>query len=397
MGNYNLPLELRDSMGFTTSGGALIVASAQYLDAVMAEGALRGYEAVRFMALSPDTPVSAEALNGPAVVVIEVDPTSDASLQRLATMRVERPDLSIIVALKDASVALVRTLIRQGVTDVAQLPFQPDNLATQILDALSAQTERFQPGIMGPMVAIAGASGGSGATTLLTHLASAMAAANQGGRGVCLIDLDLQGGDVASYVGASPKVTVDELIAAGSRLDAELFRSAITDTSYGFKVIAAPDGIQPIDKIDTDHLLAMLRLARSMFDYVLVDLPPVWNNWSLSVITASERVVLITDTAINSVRQAKRRLRLFDEIDLPAAKIDLVVNRVERKLFRSVNESDIGGVLGCSVVATLPAENAAINNAQDEGRLVTDGGGKSRYADQVAHLADTLADRMRGD
>ena len=96
------------------------------------------------------------------------------------------------------------------------------------------------------MVSVVQATGGSGATTTLTHLAEAMARLNPGSRGVCLIDLDLQGGDVASYLGLTPKVSVDVLLDAGSRLDAELMRSAITPTRHGFDFLAAPEAIRPM-------------------------------------------------------------------------------------------------------------------------------------------------------
>lgn len=395
MGNYHLPLELRDSMSLTTSRGALIIASEENLLPLREYGVLGGGEATRFLALPADEGLPAGEIGDAVVVVIEVDPTSDASLQRLATTRIDYPGITLIVALRDASVSLVRTLIRQGVADVAQLPFQPDSLATQILDALSAQTERADKGDLAPMIAVAGATGGCGATTVLTHLAHAIARANTGDRGVCLIDLDLQGGDAASYLGVNPKVTIDELLDAGSRIDADLFRSAVIDTHLGFSLIAAPNDIKPIDSVVTDQLLSVLGLARSLFDYVLVDLPPVWNNWSLSVTNAADRMLLVSDASINSLRQAKRRIRLFGEIDFASSQIDVAINRMERKLFRPVSEDAISDVLGAAISCTLAVDSQAISAAQDEGRLVYEGGAKSRFGSQIDALANTMCQRLR--
>ncbi|MFN6936490.1 MAG: CpaE family protein, partial [Tsuneonella sp.] len=384
-------------MTLTTSGGALVIASVENLTALRDEGALKGCEAARFLALPADEPLPAQAIQGSAVVVLEVDPASEGSLQRLARARVEHPGVSLIVALRDASVALVRTLIRQGVADVAQLPFQPETLAAQILDALSAQTERVSTGHLAPMIAVVGATGGAGATTALTHIANALAEANTGMRGVCLIDLDLQGGDVASYLGATPKVTIDELLDAGSRMDADLFRSAVVEARRGLSLVAAPPDIKPMDRVDTDDLLALVKLARSLFDYVLVDLPPVWNSWSLSVVNSADRVVLVSDASINCLRQAKRRMRLFDEIDFPSAKVDVVINRMERKLFRPVSEDAMADALGVSIAGTLPLDGQGISAAQDEGRLVTENGSKSRYGSQTDALAHAIVQRLQGE
>lgn len=383
-------------MSLTSSGGALIIASEENLLPLLAEGALRGCEATRFLALSPEAALPSAAVSGSAVVVLEVDPTKEASLLRLAKLRGGHPGIALIVALRDASVSLVRTLIRQGVSDVAQLPFQPDALATQILDAVSAQTEREAPSNLAPMIAVVGATGGCGATTVLTHLAQSLAHANTGHRGVCLIDLDLQGGDVAAYLGANPKVTIDELLGAGARLDTDLFRSAVLETGHGFSLVAAPTDIKPIDRLDTDHLLTVLKLAQTMFDYVLVDLPPVWNDWSLSVISALDRLVLVSDASINSLRQAKRRIKLFGEIDFPVSRVDVAINRMERKLFRPIGEDAIGDVLGVPISGTLPLDGPAISAAQDEGRLAS-GGAKSRFGSQVEKLTDNLMKRLRAE
>ena len=128
-------------MQFASTGRSVVVADREYIDALQAEGALRGCGSVAIMPLASDASIPADTLRGAQVLVLEVDPALESSLQRLSNIRAEHPDLAVIVALRDANVALVRTLIRQGVVDVAQLPFSPDNLATQILDALSSQTD----------------------------------------------------------------------------------------------------------------------------------------------------------------------------------------------------------------------------------------------------------------
>ena len=209
-------------MQFASTGRSVVVADREYIDALQAEGALRGCGSVAIMPLASDASIPADTLRGAQVLVLEVDPAIGSSLQRLSNIRAEHPDLAVIVALRDANVALVRTLIRQGVVDVAQLPFSPDNLATQILDALSSQTEHVRSGHLGTLFTVVQATGGCGATTAITHLAEALARTNAGSRGVCLIDLDLQGGDIAAYLGVEPKATVEPLIEAGGRLDAEL-------------------------------------------------------------------------------------------------------------------------------------------------------------------------------
>jgi pilus assembly protein CpaE len=296
----------------------------------------------------------------------------------------------VIAALQQADVSLVRALVRQGVADVAELPFAAADLTSQILDSLSKFTEFLPPDDLGQLVTVVRASGGCGATSVLTHLAEALARQQPGSRGVCLLDLDIQGGDVASFLGIEPAVTIEALIEAGARLDRELVRNAVTETRYGFNIIAAPRAIAPVDKLNVDHMLSIVREVRSIFDYVLVDLPAAWTDWSLSVVHGSDRILMLTDTSISGLRQAKRRLELLEGIAVPHDRVEIVVNRLERKLFRTVSAGEVGEVLGCAVVASLSSEGATLRGAQDQGVLLAESAGKTRFGSEIETLAKQI-------
>jgi len=378
------------------SGRSLVVAAEPYIDELRLAKGLRGLEGAALLPLSADAPLPDELLARVRVVVLEVDAASEPSLARLSQIRVAHPGVTIIAAVQQADVSLTRALIRQGISDVAQLPFVAQDLSEQVLDALSREAERLPSANLGKLVTVLRASGGCGATSLLTHLGEAIPRLSAGSKKVCLVDLDIQGGDIASYLGVEPQVTVDALLEAGSRLDQELVRSAITETSHGFDIIAAPEDIAKIDTINVDHLLATLRMVRSLYDIVLVDLPAAWTDWSLSVVNSADRIVLLTDTSISSLRQAKRRLRLLRSIDIAKSRIEVVVNRLERRLFRGVGTADVADTLDCQVISSLTLEPSALRAAQDQGLLITESQGKTRFATDVDGIAELLIDSAKG-
>jgi pilus assembly protein CpaE len=234
-------------------GRFFIVAREAEIALLRGHASLPGLSDATLVPLPPDYPLSEDILRTAQVLVLEVDPSDDYSLRRIAKVRSERPELPIIAALSDANVSLVRMLVRQGVTDVATLPFAPEELASQILDQFAKVAEQALPTELSPMFAVVRSTGGCGATTVITHLAAALAEKEPGS--VCVVDLDLQGGDVASFVGEQPKVTVSALLEAGDRLDNDLLRSAIIETRFGFSVVAAPEVITPLDIVDVDQML----------------------------------------------------------------------------------------------------------------------------------------------
>ena len=226
---------------------------------------------------------------------------------------------------------------------------------------------------------------------MVTHLAAALAAHSGRAKGACVIDLDIQFGNVGTSLGCAAKTTVVELLEAGSRLDAEFFHGAAVESRRGFDVVAAPDSITPLETVDVDRLLHLLTIARREYGSVLVDLPANWTNWTLSTVMASTDVVLVTDLTIAGLRQAKRRLELFDTVGVPRERVRIVVNRVEKRLFKAIGVDEVRRTLTHPVFATLAADPNVVPSAQDQGLLAWEANRRSKFASDVSTLADRLA------
>lgn len=390
MGNFDNVLDIGDAMLTGLPGDLVIAAAPGNLAHLRATNFGKSINDASYIALSPDDVLSDAVIHSAGVMVLEVDPASDPSMSRISKVRNLRPDLPIIAAIADANVSLVRALVRQGVTDVAVLPFSPGELAAQILDASATVAARPSNAATAPMVSVVQSGGGGGATSIITHLAAALAAEGSIPDGVCALDLDLQKGDIATYLGKSAKVTIGSLLEAGNRLDGEFLRAALTDSGRGFSFVAAPAEIAPLDLVNADQVMKVLDLARHQFGCVLLDLPADWTNWGLSALATSNRVVIVTGLSIASLRQAKRHIELFKSVGIETDRIKVVVNRVERRLFRTIGVDEVRDALGCEVVAMLTDEGAALSAAQDEGLLITEVNLRSKFGKDVQALARDL-------
>lgn len=387
MGHYETPSELESQMTSKLPSGVFIVANEAAVDALESTGLAHKFGDCTFVPLPADSPLPNRALHQARVLVVEVNPAKPASLSRIGEIRKARPNLPIIVAINEADVSLTRTLIRQGVYDVADLPFAPDELEAQVLDATATLTSLDEGNDLAPMITVVRSAGGCGATTVITHLAAALAELDTSGRGVCVVDLDLQNGEVAPYVSLEPTASVSSLLDAGERLDDELLLSTSVQSGYGFSVIAAPNDISPIENVDVDQMLKILRMVRKRFGIVLVDLPANWTNWSVSAALASSELVLVTDLSIGSLRQAKRRLNLLAYFDILPKQVKVVVNKVERRMFKTISLNEVAETLRSDVIASLSDEGRAMQAAQDQGMLITDTARNSKFAGQIQELA----------
>lgn len=336
-------------------------------------------------------PIPPAALASCSLLLLEIDPGSRKSMERLAAIKEDQPDLPIIAAIPDASVSLVRTLVRAGVADVVSLPLQFDEVFETAVAVLGQQKQSTkQEARLAPMFAVARSIGGCGATSVATHLAAELAEIAPGSRGVAIVDLDLQFGSVADFMSGDGKGSIVDLLTAEERLDEDLMRSIARQVAGNVWVFAAPEAIPPLESVDTDRLLSVLAMIRRNYDYVILDLPANWTNWALSALSAADVVLLVAELSVGSLRQAKRRLELFDSVGIEKDRIAVVVNRVQRRLFRTIDVSDAAETLGREVLGSITLEDPLVGSAQDQGVLVQQLQRKSRFHADVRHLAELL-------
>lgn len=396
MGNLDNLYVLSEAQQVAFPDGVFIAASPEALAPLQHGGEGSGPALpATLVPLTLEDAIPEEIIRRAMIVVIEADPASRRSMQRIGELRAARPFLPLIVALRDSNISLVRSLVRQGVNDVVALPFDLDQLGDALLDAAAGAEDPGKTDTApAPLYAVLGSTGGCGASTVATHLAAEFAARDGG---CCLLDLDVQFGTAGSYLGVAGASSIADLLKAQSRLDGDLLKSVLVEHSRGLHVVAAPHAIMPLEDVDSDQLLRVLGVARQNFGSVVIDLPSDFTNWSLSTLSSSSIIVLVVELSIASLRQAKRRLDLLADIGIGRRHIRVVVNRAEKRLFKPINLGDVETALGMPALASIASEPALLASAHDQGMLAHDIERKNKLSADVAKLAELLIDSLAED
>lgn len=390
MGKMNDISENAVGQAFDVPGGVHIVAQSTQLEAL--EG-LAGH--VTAIACGIEDPLPIAELANASIIVIEVDPASRNSLERVDLLRSQWPHLPVIAGLAKVDIATSRQLLRRGVSDIVALPFTLDELVTAIVDTAQQELKDNKANVrLAPFIAMIKSIGGAGSTTIATHLAAQMAHDLGAGHRACVIDLDLQSGDVASYLGCSPKLTLADLVETPERLDDELVRS-VTATGHDLvDVIAAPSDIVPIESIDFDQLMRVITIARRNYDVVIVDLPASFTNWSLSTVFAADLSLIVGTLTIPSLRHAKRQLDFLVSMGIAKDAIGVVLNQVEKSLFKSISAHDAAKALKHPIMACICQEQALLRAAQDQGQLVYALQKRNKFSKDIMLLSELVAARI---
>lgn len=364
----------------------IVLSAAEITAAEIAAGEVAGFGVAMNM-LAADAPLPEEIVQRGQVLIVEVEPNADASLSRLAALRAAHARLPIVAAVRDASIPVVRALLQSGVNDVLALPLTGAELRAALERIRSTvDAGHHGGGADGSVVSVIKSVGGVGATMLATQAASLHA--SQGHGETCLFDFDLQFGNAATYLGVQPQLGLGDLLEAGARVDGDLLRSVMARTPTGLNLVAAPPEIMPLESVSADQIFDVVDLATRNYGMIFADLPGNWTNWSLSLMARSDVILLVVELTIASLRQAQRQLALLRNQGVLDGRLQIVVNRVQKKLFRTIDLSDAERALNHPVAFSIANDFPLVSTALDQGVLLDEIKPKNRISRDIGEILD---------
>jgi pilus assembly protein CpaE len=348
---------------------ALFLSAPEMAQANALGASLNGF-IIQASMVEPAQPIASEAFSGAHVVAVEVAPSVPASVERFTKLAqaIKRP---LVALVREPTLDLVRRLMRAGAKDVLDLPLNLGELES-LLGGMAEELTGLHGEPGGKIVSVVKSVGGVGATALLTQAACLLAEREAThGREVCLLDLDIQFGSAAMYLGQVPKLTLADLLEAGSRIDGAMLRSTASRHHSGLDVVAAPLQIMPLEAIGSDQMLSILELAAAEYGTVLIDLPGSWTNWSLSALARSDVILLVTELSVAGLHQARRQLDMLASHDLGGDDVHVVVNRVEKRVFKPISMADAERAIGRHVTYRIAEDPDVVSTALNQGLMLS--------------------------
>jgi len=282
---------------------------------------------------------------------------------------------------RNDSDAILRSL-RSGASEFLYAPFdaQTQNDAVARLHRLiePAPAEQSEPG---SIIAFTSAKPGSGASTLAAQAAFALRRSTA--ERVLLADFDLMGGMIGFYLKLSNTRSLLEALDAAERLENGGWEACIA-ASEGVDILAAPEAPYA-GPVDAARLHAVLEHARSNYDWVVIDLPVVFQRLSLMTISESDRAYLVSTSELPSLHLARKAVNLLDHLGFPKERFQIVMNRIDRR--DEIAGSDIERLFNCAIDARIPNDYFSLHRAVTLGQPVD---GHSELGKAVENLAQRL-------
>ena len=303
------------------------------------------------------------------LIGIELGKEAREGLALIRQIHDKFPRLTIIAGIVESGVATIRAAFEAGASDIVSIPLSQTELQKVLIKFRQTKIrEASTRGVSGDVTVVYGVRGGLGATTTAVNLAVQMAALSAGS--VALADLDLQRGDVTTFLNLSHIESIASIAASASEVDEIFLHGTLTRHASGISVLPAPQQIEEADSVGNDEVKLALQLLRSQFRHTVIDTPRTITGSLLAAFELADHILLITDLSIPSVRAARRFLDLLERLNVSTACVDLVITELVRG---PVELKDLTRSLGKEPIMTIPRDDAAAAQAMNSGTPLNGG------------------------
>lgn len=291
--------------------------------------ALSATTRVRVLAEShdPDSLLGDALRLRPSAVLIVLDAdASERAFSLIKKLSAAVPETAIITAASNASPPLILGSMRAGAREFLQLPIIADELRTVLDHVAELCTTEGQSHRQARLAAVFSSKGGAGVSFLSANLAAAMNVPT------LLIDLNLQAGDAASFMGLDPKYSLADFAAHRDRLDDAMISSMVINHSRNLSVLAAPLEAHEAEDITVQDVSEVLHLMGRRYECIVLDLPHTFDPVTLAALDLADDILLVMTLDIPGIRSTKRALKVFERLGYPRGKIRVVVNRWSKSI-----------------------------------------------------------------
>jgi pilus assembly protein CpaE len=313
-------------------------------------------------------------------------------------------NIKVLLIAEGVSPASLHGLLREGGDEFVPYPLPEGELA-QAIDRVLAppQPAPVAPDMRnklkptgdrnGVVIPVQGMAGGTGATTLAVNLAWELANVDkEHPPRVCILDLDFQFGSVSTYLDLPRRESVFEMLQATESMDSESFMHSLLSYEQKLQVLTAPTDLIPMDLVDPADIQRIIEMARTNFDYVVIDMPKTMVEWSETVLHAAHVYFATLELDMRSAQNTLRIKRALQSEQLPFEKLRFVLNRAPK--FTDLNGKSrikrLAESLGISIEVQLPDGGKAVPQNADHGIPMAEGIHKNPLRKEIAKLAKSV-------
>jgi pilus assembly protein CpaE len=335
----------------------------------------------------------------PDLVLMDINMPGMDGLKATEEISIKSPRTGVIIISVQDEVDYMRRAMAAGAKDYLVKPFDSDELFRTIQSVIEKEKLKWDampsgreviakttPG-QGRVITVFSTKGGVGKSTIAANLGVEIR--KQTNAKVLLVDLDLQFGDLALLLNVSPKSTIANLAqVAPAQLEPEYFVENVIESSYGVNVLAAPIKPEYAEVVTAQVIEKVLEIAKSIYDYVVIDTSPSFQSEILTALDASDDIVMIVAPDFLTLKNATLGLSVMASLNYPLDTVTMVLNRALS--VSSIKLGDVERGLQRKIDFEIPSDGEVVVASLNRGTPFVVTHPTSGVAKAISQLAQKL-------
>lgn len=327
--------------------------------------------------------------NRPQLAIIDISDKTQIALDLISKLTTNQKNIKIIVVSYDMSSETIIKTLRAGAREFLVKPLIESDFIASINKIKELIAGNINDANKCKVITTFSNKGGIGKTAIATNLAVEIA--NITKEKVALIDLNLQMGDVTTFLDLNPAFNTSYVIENLERLDETFLLGTLEKyKNLSLFVLADPPDLEQAEIITSEEIATLINILKNTFSYVIIDTTSSFDGKTITALDSSDLILLIAIVNLPSIRNCQRCLDLFRRLGYEKDKIKFIINRYMEN--DEIKIEDVEEVLAHPVYYKIPNNYYTMMNAINKGLPVSDVNPNSNVAQSFKELAAMLSD-----
>jgi pilus assembly protein CpaE len=323
----------------------------------------------------------------PNVIILETEGRGDmlTGLDQLAAVCDAGTRVIVIGRVND--VTLYRELVKRGVSDYVIAPVNALDVVRSVCSLFSAPEAKA----VGRIIAIVGAKGGVGASTIAHNVAWAIA------RDLALdsvvADLDLAFGTAGLDYNQDPPQGIADAVFSPDRIDTAFVDRLLSKCTDHLSLLAAPATLDRVYDFGTEAFDSILDTLRATMPCIVLDIPHQWSGWTKRALIGSDDILIVAAPDLANLRNTKN---LFDLLKTarPNDRPPLYcLNQVGIPKRPEISANEFAKAIESEPVVTIPFDPQMFGAAANNGQMIAEIAANHRTTEMFLQIAQRLTGR----
>lgn len=328
------------------------------------------------------------AQTNPDIGLVAIDSDPQKALELVERLGTASPDCAVLVVSSSNDGSLILQALRAGAKEFLTQPLRIEDLLAALGRISARRTGSGESRSRGnQIIAVAGAIGGVGTTSLAVNLGCILAQNPQ--NSVALVDLDLCLGDADVFLDTIPDYTLADVSQNVTRLDFTLLKRSLTKHSSGLYLLPRPVQLEDVALITPGDLQRVIGLLKATFTHLVLDLSKAYTAIDLIALEMADHILLVTQLDLPCLRNVVRLMMSFGNMDDMADKVKIIVNRVGLDSGQ-ITLKKAEETIGREIFWQLPNDYRTLIEARNNGVPLIDSAPKAAITQSITALARAI-------